>query len=123
MWRHPTLNTALVEQDWATVLRTWRRLTGTSQSRLGALVGLSQPDVSAIEHGRRQVTSAEVQQRIPFGLNAPEKPAAVRTTPVPSLALSELAPDPDLLARVAGAVDDPTRVDAASADYLDQLQA
>ncbi|MFI0212801.1 helix-turn-helix domain-containing protein [Streptomyces lydicus] len=127
LWSHPRLTTAVAEEDWGAVFRTYRRLTGISQMKLGERVGLVQPDVSEIERGRRRVTSVEVRQRIIAGLGIPPErlPAAAVTEPlpVPGLAFSGTAPDEDLLARVTNAVDGAHRVDGATLDWLDRLLA
>ncbi|MBT2382810.1 helix-turn-helix transcriptional regulator [Streptomyces sp. ISL-11] len=128
LWAHPGLAAAVASEDWAALFRTYRQLTGVSQTKLGELVGLVQPDVSAIERGRRRVTSVEVRQRVVTGLGIPsELLAAVGqrsgAVPVPGLALAGLAPDHDLLERVTGAVGDAARVDSATLDWLDRLLA
>lgn len=129
LWSHPQLAAAVARRDWATVFRTYRKLTGLSQTALGERVGLVQPDVSDIERGRRRVTSVEVQQRIVAGLGIPDalEEAGTRTTPVyapvPGLALPGAMPDGDLMLRVAGAVDSSRRVDTATLDWLDRLLA
>lgn len=61
LWSHPQLLAALADQDWGTVFRTYRKLTGLSQTKLGERVGLAQSDVSDIERGHRRVTSSEVR--------------------------------------------------------------
>ncbi|MGX2995580.1 helix-turn-helix domain-containing protein [Streptomyces sp. JNUCC 64] len=71
LWDHPTMRRALSERDMGTVLRRFRQHTGISQTKIGALVGLSQPDISAIERGVREVTSADVLERIVTGLDIP----------------------------------------------------
>ncbi|PBC84470.1 MULTISPECIES: DNA-binding protein [unclassified Streptomyces] len=128
LWSHPRLAAALLDEDWGAVFRTYRRLAGISQMRLGELVGLVQPDVSEIERGRRRVTSVEVRQRIIAGLGiARERLSAaapgVEALPVPGLAFSGTAPDEDLLSRVTNAVDGSHRVDTATLDWLDRLLA
>ncbi|MFD9909407.1 helix-turn-helix domain-containing protein [Streptomyces sp. NPDC059063] len=126
LWAHPQLLAALSSGDWGAVFRTYRKLTGISQTKLGDRVGLAQPDVSDIERGRRCVTSAEVQQRIRVGLGAPDTAAAsepAHKLPLPSLTLSCPGPDEDLLARVTSVVDAHTRVDTATLDWLDNLLA
>ncbi|MBD0743044.1 helix-turn-helix transcriptional regulator [Streptomyces sp. CBMA152] len=125
-WSHPQLVAAVADEDWGAVFRTYRKLTGLSQTRLGERVGLAQPDVSDIERGRRRVTSVEVVQRIAVGLGVPagllegEQPDAGA---VPSLRLSGAVPDDDLLHRVTSVVDASLRVDAATLDWLDRLLA
>ncbi|MEV5314027.1 helix-turn-helix domain-containing protein [Streptomyces sp. NPDC052610] len=127
LWTHPTLAAALADKDWGAVFRCYRKLTGLSQTKLGELVGLVQPEVSDIERGRRRVTSAEVQQRIASGLEVPSfhhTTGESRTvTPVPALALPGPGPDEDLLARVTSVVDTSHRVDAPTLDWLDRLLA
>lgn len=63
LWSHPQLVAAVTSEDWGAVFRTYRKLTGLSQMKLGERVGLVQPDVSDIERGRRRVTSVDVRQR------------------------------------------------------------
>jgi transcriptional regulator with XRE-family HTH domain len=108
-------------------LRTYRRLAGISQTKLGEQVGLAQSDVSDIERGRRRVTSMEVRQRIVDGLGIPSElmTSGVRphTGPVSSLVLEGVAPDEDLLARITRAADGSVRVDGATLDWLDRLLA
>ncbi|MEW1551795.1 helix-turn-helix transcriptional regulator [Streptomyces tsukubensis] len=71
LWDHPDMRRALSDRDMGAVLRHFRKYTGISQTTLGSRVGLSQPDVSAIERGTRHVTSADVLGRIADGLNIP----------------------------------------------------
>ncbi|MFE7274626.1 helix-turn-helix domain-containing protein [Streptomyces sp. NPDC057623] len=129
LWSHPQLATAVTSEDWGAVFRTYRKLTGLSQTKLGERVGLVQPDVSDIERGRRRVTSVEVRQRIMEGLGVPPDfrsasvPLNRDTDPVPGLSLPGAAPDEDLLARVTSVVDSSHRVDAATLDWLDRLLA
>jgi transcriptional regulator with XRE-family HTH domain len=127
LWAHPQLTKAVTADDWGAVFRAYRELTGLSQTKLGERVGLVQPDVSDIERGRRRVNSTEVRQRIVTGLAIPPaylaREAEAGTGPVPGLGLPSTALDEDLLLRVAGAVDDGYRVDAATLDWLDRLLA
>lgn len=126
LWSHPQLLAALTGQDWGTVFRTYRKLTGLSQTKLGIRVGLAQSDVSDIERGRRLVTSNEVQARIIAGLGAPERQVAAGrhgVAPVAGLALPGPGPDEDLLTRVASVVESHSRVDTATLDWLDGLLA
>jgi transcriptional regulator with XRE-family HTH domain len=126
LWSHPDLAAAVTNEDWASVFRTYRRLTGLSQTKLGGQVGLAQSDVSDVERGRRRVTSREVRQRLIEGLGIPsELLLADRqvTPPVPSLGLEAMAPDGDLLSRVTRAVNGSTRVDIQTLNWLDRLLA
>lgn len=128
LWSHPQLATAIAIEDWGAVFRTYRKLTGLSQTKLGERTGLAQSDVSDIERGRRRVTSAEVRQRIVVGLGLRDRFQALGAEadsgsgPVPGLSLGS-APNEDLLARVTGVVDGDQRVDAATLDWLDRLLA
>ncbi|GGZ56975.1 helix-turn-helix domain-containing protein [Streptomyces bluensis] len=129
VWSHPQLAAAVVGEDWGTVFRTYRRLTGLSQTKLGERVGLVQPDVSDIERGRRRVTSVEVRQRVLAGLGVPADLqsggalSAPGGSPVAGLVLQGAGPDEDLLARVTSVVDASRRVDAPTLDWLDRLLA
>ncbi|MEU6505104.1 helix-turn-helix transcriptional regulator [Streptomyces sp. NPDC046942] len=124
LWTHPALAAALARDNWGEVFRTYRKLTGLSQTKLGERVGLVQPDVSDIERGRRRVTSVEVRQRIVSGLGIPHhegQPA--KKVPVSALAVAGPGPDEDLLARVTSVVDAEHHVDAPTLDWLDRLLA
>ncbi|MET9863004.1 helix-turn-helix transcriptional regulator [Streptomyces smyrnaeus] len=126
LWSHPQLAAALRSADWGALFRTYRRLTGISQTKLGERVGLAQPDVSEIERGRRRVTSAEVRQRVVAGLGVPayaQESGAAETLPVAGLGMPGVMPDEDLLARITGVVDTAHRVDAVTLDWLDRLLA
>ncbi|MFE7582830.1 XRE family transcriptional regulator [Streptomyces gardneri] len=124
VWAHPGLRAAAAAEDWPALLKTWRVLTRSSQSRLGALIGLAQPDVSAIENRRRAVTSVEVRQRIVEGLGIPVEVLGGGLTdlPLPSLVLPGVVSDAaaDRLARVKrGGL----RLDSTSLDEMDRLLA
>ncbi|WP_436992784.1 XRE family transcriptional regulator [Streptomyces sp. enrichment culture] len=124
VWAHPGLRAAVAGEDWAAVMRTWRALTRSSQSVLGARVGLAQSDVSAIENRRRAVTSVEVRQRIIDGLGVPLEllggPEAEML--LPSLVLPDVVSEAgaDRLARIASGG---LRLDAVSLDEMDRLLA
>ncbi|RSS60794.1 XRE family transcriptional regulator [Streptomyces sp. WAC07061] len=124
VWVHPELRAAAAAEDWAALLGTWRRLTRSSQSRLGALVGLAQPDVSAIENRRRVVTSPEVRQRIVDGLGVPLELLGARyeDLPLPSLVLPGVVSETDG-ERLGGVQKGGLRLDAASVDAMDALLA
>ncbi|MBV7668366.1 helix-turn-helix domain-containing protein [Streptomyces halstedii] len=124
VWALPDLRAAAAAEDWPALLKGWRAATRSSQSVLGALVGLAQPDVSAIENRRRQVTSVEVRQRITEGLGVPPEllVGADSELPLPSLVLPGVVAEPetDRLRRVAeGGV----RLDAVSLDAMERLLA
>ncbi|MFB7358325.1 XRE family transcriptional regulator [Streptomyces gardneri] len=124
VWAHPGLRAAAAVEDWPALLKTWRMLTRSSQSRLGALIGLAQPDVSAIENRRRAVTSVEVRQRIVEGLGIPVEVlgGGLADLPLPSLVLPGVVSDAaaDRLARVKrGGL----RLDSTSLDEMDRLLA
>ncbi|MFH9422128.1 helix-turn-helix domain-containing protein [Streptomyces sp. NPDC017529] len=123
LWSHPELRSALAAEDWGAVLRTYRRLSGLSQTKAGELVGLVQPDVSDIERGRRRVTSSEVRQRIVNGLGAPAHAVCPDRQPVAGLVLPGPGPDDDLLVRLGGVADATHKVDAPTLDWLDRLLA
>lgn len=71
LWQRPELVAALAAGDFGALLRAYRKWTGASQTAVGSACNLAQPDVSAIESGRRQVLTATVQARILDGLGVP----------------------------------------------------
>lgn len=115
LWERPELLGALATGDYGALLRAYRKWTGTSQTSVGIACNLAQPDVSAIEAGRRQVTSAMVQARILDGLDVPThlRPTAAPLLTIPGGDLDE-AQALELAARV-GASD----VGAATLDLLE----
>ncbi|MFE9966418.1 helix-turn-helix domain-containing protein [Streptomyces sp. NPDC005525] len=97
LWADVRLRSAWARQDWAAILREYRRVAGLSQRDLEPLVGMPQPHISAIESGRRQVTSAEVMARITEGLSVPAELTAVAVRPD----LHEWGPPTELRERIA----------------------
>ncbi|GLF93577.1 helix-turn-helix domain-containing protein [Streptomyces yaizuensis] len=124
LWAHPGLRAAAAAEDWPSLLKTWRRLTRSSQSGLGALVGLAQPDISAIENRRRAVTSVEVRQRIVHGLGVPRELLGVRheELPLPSLVLPGVVSEADA-ERLVAVKKGGLRLDTATLDAMDALLA
>jgi len=116
LWQRSELVAALSAGDYGAVLRAYRKWTGVSQTTAGIACNLGQPEVSAIESGRRQVISIEVARRILEGLQVPEH---LRPT-MATAALAIPGGDPDeaqaleLAARV-GATD----VGSATLDLLE----
>ncbi|MDT9688207.1 helix-turn-helix transcriptional regulator [Streptomyces sp. P9(2023)] len=70
-WADPGLRAAWAQQDWAAILREYRRAAGLSQRGLEAQIGVAQPYIAAIEKGRRRVTTPELKARIAEGLHVP----------------------------------------------------
>jgi transcriptional regulator with XRE-family HTH domain len=68
-WERPEMRAALAERDITLVYRLLQKI-GFSQQRIAALTGQSQPEVSAIIHGRK-VMAYDVLSRICEGLGAP----------------------------------------------------
>jgi transcriptional regulator with XRE-family HTH domain len=69
VWEVPLMRAALGARDVRQMYRLLQRL-GYSQQRIAALAGQSQPEVSAILHGRR-VMAYDVLSRIADGLGIP----------------------------------------------------
>src|SRR5215470_3962541 len=69
VWERPAMRAALADRDITTVYRLVQK-SGFSQQRIAALSGQSQPEVSAIIHGRR-VMAYDVLSRIADGLGIP----------------------------------------------------
>lgn len=97
LWADVALRSAWARQDWGAILREYRRAAGISQRQLEPLVGMPQPHISAIESGRRQVTSADVRARIIDGLHVPPELTMVVARPD----LDEWAPPVELRDRIA----------------------
>ena len=68
-WERPEMRAALAERDITRVYRLLQKI-GFSQQRIAAMTGQSQPEVSAIIHGRK-VMAYDVLSRICNGLGAP----------------------------------------------------
>ncbi|MBI1758451.1 MAG: helix-turn-helix transcriptional regulator [Actinobacteria bacterium] len=68
-WDRPEMRAALAARDITKVYRLLQRI-GFSQQRIAALTGQSQPEVSAIIHGRK-VMAYDVLARIADGLGVP----------------------------------------------------
>ena len=62
---------ALAARDLGAVVRIFRQWTGASQTDISVLVGIPQPHISGLEHGKRQVTSLELFERFAEGLGIP----------------------------------------------------
>ncbi|MFI7068668.1 helix-turn-helix domain-containing protein [Micromonospora sediminicola] len=71
-WSHGEVLTALAARDIGGLFRWITSLTGASQSRIGAAVGLEQGYISRIMAGRK-VTSIDVLERIADGCRMPDQ--------------------------------------------------
>lgn len=69
--RREDLRRVLAEHDFAAVFKLLGKYGGLSQNRIALACGLTPGKVSAIVHGRAQVTSFEVVARIADGLRIP----------------------------------------------------
>jgi tetratricopeptide (TPR) repeat protein len=69
VWDWPEMRAALAERDITRVYRLLQKF-GFSQQRIAALAGQSQPEVSAIIHGRK-VMAYDVLSRVADGLGIP----------------------------------------------------
>jgi hypothetical protein len=68
-WRRPAMAAALAVRDFTTVFRLLQKI-GYSQNKIAIMTQQSQPEVSAIIHGRK-VTAYDVIKRIAAGLGVP----------------------------------------------------
>ena len=68
-WEEPTMRAALAVRDITAIFRLLQKL-GYSQQRIAVMTGQSQPEVSAIIHGRK-VMAYDVLARVCEGLGAP----------------------------------------------------
>ncbi|MDX2550085.1 helix-turn-helix transcriptional regulator [Streptomyces stelliscabiei] len=112
-WADVRLRAAWARQDWAAILREYRRATGLSQRGLEPLIGVPQPYISAIESGRKRVTSAELIARMTEGLHVPAELTGVRPRQGPN----EWAPSIELRERLAHA-HTRGRTDLRTADWI-----
>lgn len=112
-WADVRLRAAWARQDWAAILREYRRTTGLSQRGLEPLIGVPQPYISAIESGRKRVTSAELIARMTEGLNVPAELTGIRLQREPD----EWAPSTELRERLAHA-HQRGRADLRTADWI-----
>jgi transcriptional regulator with XRE-family HTH domain len=111
-WADLRLRASWARNDIGAVFRDYRRAAKVSQTELGALVGMSQNDVSLIERDRRTVRDAEVIRRITEGLRVPPELLGVSTT-----RMADWSPDPELTERIARA-HTAGRTDTRSADWI-----
>ena len=118
LWADVRLRAAWARQDWAAILREYRRVAGLSQRDIEPLVGLPQPHISAIESGRRRITSAELMARITEGLQVPEELTGIPARP----ALDEWSPAAELRDRIAHG-HRTGRVDLRTADWIGRVLA
>ncbi|MDX2681120.1 helix-turn-helix transcriptional regulator [Streptomyces soliscabiei] len=118
LWRDVRLRAAWARQDWAAILREYRRAAGLSQRDLEPLVGLPQPHISAIESGRRRITSAELMARITEGLQVPDELTGIPARPD----LGGWAPPAELRDRIAHGYRT-GRTDLRTAEWIGRLLA
>ncbi|HSV64447.1 MAG TPA: helix-turn-helix transcriptional regulator [Mycobacteriales bacterium] len=81
LWEEPDMRALLAVQDITQVYRLLQTL-GYSQQRIAALTGQSQPEVSAIVHGRK-VMAYDVIERVIDGLGVPRGYAGLAYVPDP----------------------------------------
>lgn len=121
LWQREDMTAALHDRDLGAAVRIYRRWTGASQTDVGSLVGLPQPQVSEIERGLRRVEKLELFERFADGLDIPRAllglaypPAAAATNaspPASAFLLDGQGRGPVRLHRVdAGVLDDLVRL-------------
>lgn len=71
LWAGAATSTALATRDLGVILRTYRRINGISQEKLGALLGFDKTYVSMIETGRRIISDVVTLRRIARTLGLP----------------------------------------------------
>lgn len=116
LWADIRLRAAWARQDWAAILREYRRVAGLSQRGLEPLIGVSQPYIAAIESGRRHVTSVELTARITEGLQVPEELTGIPARP----GLDEWTPPAELRERIAHGYRT-GHVDLRTADWIGRV--
>jgi transcriptional regulator with XRE-family HTH domain len=68
-WYRPVAHAAVQSRDFTGLFRYLQKM-GYSQARLGALTDQSQPEISAVIHGRR-IMAYDVMKRVAHGLGIP----------------------------------------------------
>lgn len=116
VWADVRLRAAWARQDWAAILREYRRVAGLSQRGLEAQIGVAQPYIAAIEKGRRRVTSVDLVARLTEGLDVPTELRAVPR----AASLGEWAPPPELRERIAHG-HETGRTDLRTADWIGEV--
>ena len=71
LWSSPEASRALGTRDLAVILRSYRRLNGLSQERLGGVLGYDKTYISMIETRRRTISDAGTLLRIAHTLQIP----------------------------------------------------
>jgi transcriptional regulator with XRE-family HTH domain len=71
-WEKADVRQALRGRDIGAMFRFVQQYGGASQSRIATAVGMTQPRVGEILHGRREVTRLDVFERIADGLQMPD---------------------------------------------------
>lgn len=118
VWSDVLLRAAWARQDWAAILREYRRAAGLSQRALEAQIGVSQPYIAAIEKGARRVTAADLIARLTEGLDVPSE-----LTGLPAARpLDDWAPPSELRERIAHG-HATGRTDLRTADWIGQVLA
>jgi len=72
-WERPEIVEALAARDMGTVVRSFRKWTGASQTDISVLVGIPQPHVSELERGIRRITALDLFERFADGLGIPRR--------------------------------------------------
>jgi transcriptional regulator with XRE-family HTH domain len=72
-WDRPEIVEALAARDMGSVVRSYRKWTGASQTDVSVLVGIPQPHVSQLERGLRRVTALDLFERFADGLGIPPR--------------------------------------------------
>jgi transcriptional regulator with XRE-family HTH domain len=116
LWEHPELRAAVTFGDFAALVRASPKWAGQSQTAIASRCALSQPDISAIESGRRHVASAAVRARILDGLGVPSHlcPCAPNLHPAAQGTASDEAAALELAQRAAA-----SDVGTASLDLIE----
>ena len=86
------MSTALRARDMGAAVKIYRRRTGASQTDVGSLIGLPQPQVSEIERGLRRVEKLELFERFADGLGIPRELLGLARRPF-DISTDEESPD------------------------------
>lgn len=100
LWDRPEMAEALARRDIGTVFTIYRKWTGATQTQIAAACEVPQSHVSEIQHGRRQVTSLEIFERIADGIGIPRRPLGLADRSGEEAQPAAAAPSADVPAEI-----------------------
>ncbi|MBL7500327.1 helix-turn-helix domain-containing protein [Frankia sp. CNm7] len=100
LWDRPEMVEALARRNMGAVLTIYRKWTGATQTQIAGACEVPQSHVSEIQHGRRQVTSLEIFERMADGLGIPRRPLGLADRPGEESHPASAAPSAEVPAEI-----------------------